>query len=277
MGEPCSKEDDLGEGKGHNELERAETKLITALEATNQALMTELEEARANNRLSTGALCSMRRALSVKEQELLTLNSEVEKLRRDLKDRMTQIQAMSHRFSSMRDGRSRDEVIRTLERDNYSLQQLVSRLQAELCECEESVSRLTLRVQARELEVLQERMQRRRLAKEMQEQQDTLVELQASRTTTQAALEQTTSKYERLRMKVIQAVYSAAGTRAPQKELTDAAIYYTMQKIIEDRSKFYQRLIQRGEKVPSLAISEAPAIRSGSVSMGRRTSVVLGT
>ncbi|XP_076131881.1 coiled-coil domain-containing protein 27-like [Alosa pseudoharengus] len=65
------------------------------------------------------------------------------------------------------------------------------------------------------------------------------------------------SQYERLRVKVIQAVYSAPGTKPPQKDISDAAIYYTMQKIIDDRSRFHQRLVQRGDKVPSLAISDA--------------------
>lgn len=36
-------------------------------------------------------------------------------------------------------------------------------------------------------------------------------------------------QYERLRVKVIQAVYSAPGAKPPQKEISDAAIHYTMQ------------------------------------------------
>ena len=36
-------------------------------------------------------------------------------------------------------------------------------------------------------------------------------------------------QYERLRVKVIQAVYSAPGTQPPQKEISDADIYLTMQ------------------------------------------------
>lgn len=49
------------------------------------------------------------------------------------------------------------------------------------------------------------------------------------------------------------------------------------QKIIDDRSKFHQRLVQKGDKVPSLAISEAPNNRSSSISAGgRRGSNVLG-
>ena len=46
---------------------------------------------------STGALCSMRRALSVKEKELLTVKTELEDLKKELKDRMTQLQAMSRK------------------------------------------------------------------------------------------------------------------------------------------------------------------------------------
>lgn len=46
---------------------------------------------------SVGALCSMRRTMSVKEHELLTVKTEVESLKKELKDRMTQLQTMSRK------------------------------------------------------------------------------------------------------------------------------------------------------------------------------------
>ncbi|XP_048098050.1 coiled-coil domain-containing protein 27-like isoform X2 [Alosa alosa] len=242
-----------------DELANAENNLIAALERANQTLEKELEEARTNHKMSSGTLCSMHRILSVKEHELLTVKTELQDMKKKLKDRMTQLQTMSRKFSCLRDGKMRDELMMTLEKENYSLRHLVVRLQERLSQREQNELRMCKQVCELEEEVRAEKLQRSRLRKEAQVHEQLARELQLSINSSQVSLEQLQSKYERLRVKVIQAVYSAPGTKPPQKEISDAAIYYTMQKIIDDRSRFHQRLVQRGDKVPSLAISDAAA------------------
>ncbi|XP_041953751.1 coiled-coil domain-containing protein 27-like isoform X2 [Alosa sapidissima] len=240
-----------------DELANAENNLIAALERANQTLKKELEEARTNHKMTSGTLCSMHRILSVKEHELLTVKTELQDMKKELKDRMTQLQTMSRKFSCLRDGKMRDELMMTLEKENYSLRHLVVRLQERLSQREQNELRMCKQVCELEEEVRAEKLQRSRLRKEAQVHEQLARELQLSINSSQVSLEQLQSKYERLRVKVIQAVYSAPGTKPPQKEISDAAIYYTMQKIIDDRSRFHQRLVQRGDKVPSLAISDA--------------------
>ncbi|KAG5838733.1 hypothetical protein ANANG_G00226710 [Anguilla anguilla] len=69
-------------------------------------------------------------------------------------------------------------------------------------------------------------------------------------------------KFERLRVKIIQAAYSAPGAKQPQAEITDAALLQTMQKIIDDRTAFHQRLQQKGEKMAPLTTAETHSVKT---------------
>lgn len=80
--------------------------------------------------------------------------------------------------------------------------------------------------------------------------------IQQTEQQTRVVLEATQARYEKLRNKIIQAVFSVSGNKNLSMELSDSYILESLQRIISERSDFYSQLKQKGVKVPPLQQSD---------------------
>ncbi|KAG7472799.1 hypothetical protein MATL_G00112740 [Megalops atlanticus] len=238
------------------------TEQMRDVEMANKALKEELEETKRNYMISTGTVCSLRRALSAREGELAKARGLVEELKIELGDRLAQIQAMSRKFSCLREGKANEDVLATLETENYTLRQLTAQLKEEVSQKDQAVAKVMSEVQQLQKHLLTETAAQTELRREGQANQETMNSLYLQHSKTKVSLEQMQSRFERLRMKIIQAVYSAPGAKQPQAEISDSALLQAVQKIIDDRTTFHQRLLQKGEKIPPLTIADMQNIKT---------------
>ncbi|XP_075028298.1 coiled-coil domain-containing protein 27 isoform X5 [Calonectris borealis] len=220
---------------------------------------------------SPGVISSLQRQLEIQESQLRRIKSEKEMLQKQLTERENQLQAMSTKFCSLREEWKHEEMMMTIEKENCSLQQVVTEQESKLAEQNKLISELQGTVSQLQAEVLTSRyhIHKQHQAQEViQSQAETL---QHRELQTRVALECITSRFERYRSKIIQATFSAAGSKPPQAELTDEEVLEAMQKIINERMEFHQMLKQKGVKVPSL-YSIDTSTSSPTSAKGRRKS-----
>uniref|UniRef100_A0A8C6XKR4 Coiled-coil domain-containing protein 27 n=1 Tax=Naja naja TaxID=35670 RepID=A0A8C6XKR4_NAJNA len=207
---------------------------------------------------SPGAISSLQRQLSFQESELRKADVEKEALQKELRERGEQLEAMSNKFSNLREERKHEEMMGTIERENCKLQQEVTKLEVQLADRDQAIHTLQINIQQLQSELLVNKHRTGKQLNSQNELQKQLDILQRVEQQTRVTLESVSARFERFRSKIIQAAYSTPGTKSPQAEITDEEVLEALQKIITDRLDFHQMLKQKGVKVPSLSSEPAP-------------------
>ncbi|XP_069466345.1 coiled-coil domain-containing protein 27 isoform X2 [Ambystoma mexicanum] len=228
------------------------------LQIENQELAIELDKLKRDYELCTGFSSSLQRQFASLESQLRKTESDLSKLQKEFKERGMQLQAMSAKFSNLRDERKHEEMLAAMEKENYSLRQSVTELTSELELRNSIIGGQKSDIQKVQTEEASSRDQLKKALNDNDEAQSKIDALELSESQLKVALEATNSKFERFRGKILQATYSTAGAKPPQVELSDTEILEAMQKIITDRAEFHQQLIQKGVKMHPLALEEVP-------------------
>ncbi|XP_055439764.1 coiled-coil domain-containing protein 27 [Bubalus kerabau] len=232
-----------------------EEELIAQLEEYEQLIQEfqfQLEITRTRYSLATGAIKSLQRQVEFQESQLLKINTENEMLQKELRERKKQLQAMSDKFSNLREDKKYQETMGLIEKDNLLLRQQVSELESELSKREQTISELEAKVNQLQAQVNQSQnhlQRRKQLQEEMQKKNEMI---QQAEQQAHEALEYTQARLERLRNKIIQATFNTIGIKSLATEISDNDILEGLQRIISDRMEYYNQLKQKGVKVPPL-------------------------
>ncbi|RXM91589.1 Coiled-coil domain-containing protein 27 [Acipenser ruthenus] len=211
-------------------LHEKEQCLLMLGDEINRLSVFEFEAARKDQMIAVlqEKVAGLRRDLSFREADLLKAGSDQDRLQRELTERVAQLHAMSSKQ--------------------------IAELQREESKRNELLAGFKVKIQNLQQELAAERASLAQLQKDRTEIQNKAAALQQSEHQTKVALEQLQSRFERFRGKIIQAAYLAPGAKLLVTEVSDNEILSTMQKIVNDQ--FHQMLIQKGEKVPNLYITE---------------------
>ncbi|KAM4871608.1 coiled-coil domain-containing protein 27 isoform 2-T2 [Thomomys bottae] len=236
-----------------------EEELLAQLEEYERMLLdfqNELELTRTRHSLAVGAITSLHRQLDFQESQLRKVNMENDLLKRELRERKQQLQAMSDKFSNLRESKKHQEMMGLIERENLILKQKIANLETDVAERNLAISQLDNKVTELQAQVdqSQNHLQRRKQLHEDLQMRNEMI--QQAEQQARVALESAQSRLERLRNKVIQAAFSASGTKATT-EISDNSILETLQKIILERNEFYNQLKQKGVKIPPLQPSDS--------------------
>ncbi|NXR51610.1 CCD27 protein, partial [Hippolais icterina] len=196
----------------------------------------------------TGAISSLQRQMEIQESELRRIKSEKDLLQKQLREREIQLQAVSDKFCSLTEEQRQGEFVAMVEEENRSLHQIVTEQESQLSEQSKFINELQTTINRLRAEVVNARLhilEQKQTQKEIQSLADTL---QHKALQTRMALEHITCKFERYRNKIIQATFSVEGSQDPPGELTDNDLLEAMQKIINERTEFQQRLKNRSSK-----------------------------
>ncbi|XP_029140498.1 coiled-coil domain-containing protein 27 [Protobothrops mucrosquamatus] len=256
-----SSDSKLGEGESSDREESESTLILYKLlefQKVNELLYEELQKARNEYELATGAISSLQRQLSFEESQLRKAHVDQESLQKELRERGEQLEAMSNKFCNLREERKHKEMMGSIERDNCELRQEVTKLEAQLADRDQTIHSLQSNVQQLQSELLVNQQRSGKQLSSQNELQKQLEILQRAEQQTRVTLESVSARFERFRSKIIQAAYSTPGTKSPQAEITDEEVLEALQKIITDRLDFHQMLKQKGVKVPSLSSEPAP-------------------
>ncbi|XP_003514148.1 coiled-coil domain-containing protein 27 [Cricetulus griseus] len=245
--------------KSYSITESFEEELMAQLEEYERMLMdlqSELELTRAKYSLATGAITSLQRQTNFQESQLRKVTTENERLEKELRERKQQIQTMTNKFSNLREEKKQQGIMGLIEKENLALRQQVSDLETELLKRDQTITELhtkTSELQAH-VDLNEDHLRRwKNLHDDLQRRNETI---QQAEQQTRVVLESCQARLERLRNKIIQAVFSASGTKNLSTELSDSYILESLQRIITERSDFYGQLKQKGVKVPPLQQSD---------------------
>ncbi|XP_058017073.1 coiled-coil domain-containing protein 27 [Ahaetulla prasina] len=258
---PSNNESRVREGDSSDQEDSDNTLILYKLlefQKVNEILYEELQKARNDYELATGAISSLQRELSFGESQLRKAQVEKESLQKELRERGEQLEAMSNKFSNLREERKHEEMMGTIERENCKLRQEVTKLEVQLADRDQAIHTLQTNVQQLHSELLVNQHRAGKQLSSQDELQKQLEILQRAEQQTRVTLESVSARFERFRSKIIQAAYSTPGTKSPQAEITDEEVLEALQKIITDRLDFHQMLKQKGVKVPSLSSEPAP-------------------
>ncbi|KAK7817274.1 hypothetical protein U0070_004411, partial [Myodes glareolus] len=239
--------------------ESFEEELMAQLEEYERMLLdfqSELELTRARYSLATGAITSLQRQTDFQESQLRKVTTENELLEKELRERKRQIQAMTNKFSSLREEKKQQGIMGLIEKENLILRQQVSDLERELLKRDQDIVELHSKASELQAQVdlYEDHLRRwKELHNDLQSRNETI---QQAEQQTRVVLESFQARLERLRNKIIQAVYSVSGTKNLSTELSDNYILESLQRIITERSEFYSQLKQKGVKVPPLQQSD---------------------
>ncbi|XP_032614598.1 coiled-coil domain-containing protein 27 isoform X3 [Hylobates moloch] len=253
-------EEEIPRRRASSLAESFEEELLAQLEEYEQVILDfqfNLEATRTRYSLATGVIASLQQQVDFQESQLRKINTENEMLQKELRERRQQLQAMTDKFSNLREDKKHQEMMGLIEKDNQLLRQQVSKLERKLTKRDRVISELDTKVSQlqEQVELDQNHLQRwKQLQEDLQSKKEMI---QQAEQHARVALESSQSRLERLRNKIIQATFSISGTKSWANEISDNDILEALQRIISERSDYYNQLKQKGVKVPPLQQSEA--------------------
>nr|XP_058160723.1 LOW QUALITY PROTEIN: coiled-coil domain-containing protein 27 [Dasypus novemcinctus] len=243
-----------------------EDELIARLEECEQVIQEfqyELEVTRSRYSMATGTITSLQRQVDFQESQMQKLNTENENLQKELQERKSQLHAMTDKFSNIREDKKHAEMMGFIEKDNFLLRQQVLELESKLTRQDHVISEFNATVGQLQAQVSlgQNLLQRQKQLQEgLQSRNETI---QQAEQQARVALESAQSRLERLRSKIIQATFSNTGVKNLSIEISDNDILESLQRVISERTDYYNQLRQKGVKVPPPTQSDAsPPVRA---------------
>ncbi|XP_069933168.1 coiled-coil domain-containing protein 27 isoform X4 [Oryctolagus cuniculus] len=125
--ELTEEEEDVFRYQAYSLTDTFEEELMAQLEEYELAILEfqrELELTRSKHSLATGAITCLQRQMDFQESRMRKTHMENEALQKELRERRQQLQAMSAKFSSLREDKKHLELMGLTERDNLLLRQL---------------------------------------------------------------------------------------------------------------------------------------------------------
>ncbi|KAM4806900.1 coiled-coil domain-containing protein 27 [Urocitellus parryii] len=245
--------------KAYSLTESLEEELMAQLEEYERMLVEfqgELGVTRTRYALATGTITTLQRQVEFLESQLRKINTENELLRKELRERKQQLQAMSDKFSSLREEKKHQEMMGLIQKDNLVLRERVSELETELSKRDLAITELSTKVGELQTQTDLDQDHRQRWKQLHEDLQSRNEVVQQAELATRVALESAQSRLERLRSKIIQATFNVSGIKSLATEISDNHILEALQRIISERSDYYNQLKQKGVRVPPLQQSE---------------------
>nr|XP_036855873.1 coiled-coil domain-containing protein 27 [Manis javanica] len=236
-----------------------EEELMAQLEECEQVIREfqfELDSTRTRYSLATGAITSLQRQVDFQESQLQKVNMENEMLQKELRERKQQLQAMSEKFSNIREDKKHEELLGTIEKDNLLLRQRVLELERELARQECTTLEFKAKVSQLQAQLNQSQNHLQRHKQLQEEMQNRIEMIQQGEQQARVALASAQSRLERLRNKTMQATFSTTGIKSLATEVSDNDILEALQRIISERADYYSQLKQKGVPLPPLHQSE---------------------
>ncbi|KAM5160832.1 coiled-coil domain-containing protein 27 [Callospermophilus lateralis] len=245
--------------KAYSLTESFEEELMAQLEEYERMLVefqSELGVTRTRYALATGTITTLQRQVEFQESQLRKINADNELLRKELRERKQQLQAMSDKFSSLREEKKHQEMMGLIQKDNLVLRERVSELETELTKRDLAITELSTKVGELQTQTDLDQDHRQRWKQLHEDLQSRNEVVQQAEQATRVALECAQSRLERLRSRIIQATFNVSGIKSLATELSDNHILEALQRIISERSDYYNQLKQKGVRVPPLQQSE---------------------
>ncbi|XP_064424007.1 forkhead-associated domain-containing protein 1 [Latimeria chalumnae] len=219
------------------------------LEITN--LKNELEKQKKDNNMTSGLVTSLQRDISAKEQQVLRLNSEVDKLKKVNREKDSQLAAVSVKFSKMRETKKHEEELIAKDKELLTYKQGLKQMKLKVKELEEEIQRhhteqkkmKTGQTEERQIqEQRKEEIERNKLQLQEMGHRERLIKMELEKMRTRVRTERIKLELELFRSHIIQATYSALEVATPEEAVTDQQVIEGIKQLFEERMQFQEKV-----------------------------------
>ncbi|GCC19405.1 hypothetical protein chiPu_0021067, partial [Chiloscyllium punctatum] len=205
-------------------------------------LKSETEDLKKDNNILSGLVTSLQRDITAKNQQLLQLQAEGEKLRAEIRDKEGQLAAMSAKFSRLRESRDHQEELVSKEKELLTHRHNANQLESRMKELESEVKQLRSQQDDIKTSASEEKQAREQLQDELERTRLLLQEMGRRERLVRVDLEQAQAKLERFRSRIMQTTYSTPGVQSPTEALSDEQVIEQMKHIIDEREELKEKL-----------------------------------
>ncbi|XP_067826681.1 forkhead-associated domain-containing protein 1 isoform X2 [Heptranchias perlo] len=205
-------------------------------------LKNETVKLKKDNNIITGLVTSLQRDITAKEHQLLRVNAEVEKQRKEIREKDGQLAAMSAKFSRMRETKNHQEELVTKEKELVTHRHNVKQLESRLKKLESEIKQLRSEQEDMKTSVAEERLAQEQLQDELERTRLLLQEMGRRERLVRVDLEQAQARLERFRSRIMQTTYCAPGVRSPKEAVSDQQVIEQMKQIIDERAQFKEKM-----------------------------------
>ncbi|XP_076810057.1 coiled-coil domain-containing protein 27-like isoform X1 [Clavelina lepadiformis] len=232
------------------------------------ALQEELSMLKKEKNLSDGLVQTLQRNVNQRENKLNKMTIALEKSKQKVAEADAQARSMSNKFANLKEEKKHEEMVAVMEQDLIKTHEELATAQKRLSRQQEKLDKQSKELRRANRQNKQYFDSGRLSQAQADELSTEVTELRQKEQSTRVANEHTQARLERLRSRIVQAVYTAPGAVKPESQLNDGEILHSIQKIIDDRSDFHQQLSDLGQNVAALLVTIEPPADDTSGSEG---------
>lgn len=246
-----------------------------------EELQEQLDASHRELMVNEGFVNALQKDLESSENRVMKLTSQVEKTDFRMTEALADARAMSRKFADLRESRKHSDMNAETERELTSLKAVLNEVQKKAEKFKEKADK-----QVKEIKDLQKKIKKsceldKKQSEEIKHLTRDLEDMRRKEQISRVSEEQVSARFERLRSRIIQAVFITPGAAHPNSAVSDIVLFNAVKKIIDDRSEFHKQLeesvpdfppllieidaAEEGEKVeePSPATAPTPERKSG--------------
>lgn len=214
----------------------------------------QLKESQKELILNEGLVQALQRDVLISENKVMKLTTQIEKSEIKMREAIAESKAMSKKFSDLRESRKHNDIIATNEHE-------LNLTKDALRESQNRIEKMKAKMekQSKELRDYHRKVRRgneldRKQGEEIKNLCRDLEDIRRREQLSRVSAEQSSSRFERLRSRIIQAVYTTPGAAIPESCINDGLLFNAVKKIIKDRSVFHQKILETQSDYPPLQI-----------------------
>ncbi|XP_059145230.1 forkhead-associated domain-containing protein 1-like [Physella acuta] len=213
-------------------------------------LRNELERVKKDKNITSGLVTQMQRDMSSKDSTISRMAREIEVLKKDIREREIQMTAVNSAkdvppYLRLDGGKTKDqpkEEISAREKELISLRQKFKTAESKVQEQTDLVAALREELDKSKASFLSEKEAQKKILADLEAAKVQVHDIQRSERVVRVDLEQSQKRFERLRNRVFQVIYSTPGVQAPEKEINDDELIEALKKLVEERAKQFSKI-----------------------------------
>lgn len=214
----------------------------------------QLEESRKELILNDGLVQALQRDVVISENKAMKLRTQIEKSETKMREAIAESKAMSKKFSDLRESRKHNDIIATNEHELNLTKEALRESQNRIEKMKAKMDKLSKELRDYHRKVRKGNELDRKQSEEIKNLCRDLEDIRRREQLSRVSAEQSSSRFERLRSRIIQAVYTTPGAAVPESCISDSVLYNAVIKIIEDRGAFHQKILETQSDFPPLYI-----------------------
>ncbi|CAC5400757.1 unnamed protein product [Mytilus coruscus] len=228
-------------------LQSTETKVLLPEEIAEKNkelnnVRNELERVKKDKGITTGLVTQMQRDMSSKDSTISKFTREIETLKKELRERDTQITTITAKLNKPKDTPRTTEDKDAREKELISLRQKFKSAENKTQEQQDLIVSLKQELEKMKLKVYEEQSVQKKLEIDVEKVKAELIDVQRAERMVRVDMEQASKKAERFHSRIVQTAFSTPGIKAPEAEISDDELVETLKKLIDERTEFYKKI-----------------------------------